>query len=112
MAQKTQIILIDDVDGGEAAETVRFGLDGVTYEIDLNAENAARLRDALAPWVGSGRRVSGRGARTSTRRSPSVSGSSADDSSAIRRWARETGQQVSERGRVSASVRAAYAAAH
>ena len=56
MAQKVQVVLIDDIDGGDASETVTFGLDGVTYEIDLNDKNAAKLRDAFSLWVGSGRR--------------------------------------------------------
>ena len=64
MAQRTQTILIDDVDGGEGAETVTFALDGVTYEIDLSKSNASALRDAMAPWVGHGRRVPGRSSGT------------------------------------------------
>src|SRR4051794_19239453 len=60
MAQKVQVILVDDVDGGEAAETVSFALDGVSYEVDLSEKNASALRDALAPWVGHARRVGGR----------------------------------------------------
>ena len=68
MAQKVQVVLVDDVDGGSADETVTFGLDGVSYEIDLTTKNAARLRDAFAPWVGSARKVSGpRGRRTTGR---------------------------------------------
>ena len=62
MAQKVQVLLVDDVDGGTADETVTFGLDGVTYEIDLTSDNAAKLRDALAPWVANGRKVSARSA--------------------------------------------------
>src|SRR4051812_50119181 len=60
MAQKVQVILVDDVDGGEASETVSFSLDGVSYEIDVSESNAGALRDALAPWVGHARRVGGR----------------------------------------------------
>src|SRR5690625_6764497 len=60
MAQKVRVLLIDDVDGTDAEETVTFALDGVTYEIDLNAKNAGKLRDAFAPWVGSARRGGGR----------------------------------------------------
>ncbi|MFC7496701.1 MULTISPECIES: histone-like nucleoid-structuring protein Lsr2 [unclassified Nocardioides] len=105
MAQKVQIILEDDIDGGEAVETVTFGIDGTTYEIDLNEANATRLRDALAPFVGHGRKVSGaRRARKS-----SDSGPSAKE---IRDWAREHGFDVPDRGRVSAEVRAAFEAAH
>jgi hypothetical protein len=112
MAQKVQVILVDDLDGGDAEETVSFGLDGVSYEIDLNAANAARLRDELAPWVGHARRVGGRstgGRRSSGTRSRSTSST---DTAAVREWARENGHQVSERGRISAEVMEAYKAAH
>lgn len=106
MAQKVQVLLVDDIDGGAADETVTFGLDGVTYEIDLTAANAAKLRDAISVWVGSARKV-GRTGRAARRRS---SGSS--DAQAIRDWAKANGYEVSGRGRISAQVRAAYEAAH
>ncbi|QGQ20361.1 Lsr2 family protein [Cellulomonas sp. JZ18] len=118
MAQKVQVLLVDDVDGGTADETVTFGLDGVTYEIDLTSENAGKLRDALAPWVGHARRVGGRSSsgRSSSGRSSSGSSSSraarANEAQEIREWAKENGYQVSERGRISAEVRQAYDAAH
>ena len=60
MAQQVQVLLVDDIDGGKAVETVSFALDGVSYEIDLSAKNAAKLRDALSTWVGSARRSGGR----------------------------------------------------
>lgn len=109
MAQKTQVVLIDDLDGGPADETVTFALDGVSYEIDLSAAHAAELRDAFASWVGHGRRVGGR-TRTGRRASaPATSTrSSSSDSGAIREWAREHGYTVSERGRIPAEVKAAY----
>lgn len=109
MAQRVQVILEDDIDGGDASETVTFGLDGVTYEIDLNDDNAGSLRDAMAPYTGAGRRVSGRrssGSGGSSRRS------SKEDLTKIREWARSKGYQVSDRGRISAEVRDAYAKAH
>jgi len=111
MAQKVQVILVDDVDGGEAEESVSFSLDGVNYEIDLSADNAAALRDALAPWVGHARRVGGRSSgrgRGRTARAVSVKPDLAD----VRAWARENGWQVSDRGRVSGEVMAAYESAH
>ena len=119
MAQKVNIVLVDDIDGSEATETVSFGLDGTTYEIDLNDANAAALRDALAGYVGHGRKV-GAAPRRAGRRSGSTgssgsgSASSAGGPSAkeIRDWARSNGHDVPERGRVSAEVREAYAAAH
>ena len=102
MAQKVQVVLVDDIDGGEAAETLSFSLDGVGYEIDLTEANAAELRAAIAPWISAGRRVSGR--RSAGR------GRGTSDAGKIREWARANGVEVSERGRVSASVREAYAA--
>ncbi|WP_201465522.1 histone-like nucleoid-structuring protein Lsr2 [Janibacter melonis] len=106
MAQRVQVILEDDIDGGPADETVTFGLDGATYEIDLNERNAAALRDAMAAYVGAGRRSGG---RRSTRRKSSDSGSSSSSgTSEIREWARANGYEVSERGRISAEVKAAY----
>ena len=67
MAQRVHIVLEDDVDGSEADETVIFGLDGSSYEIDLSAKNAAKLRDALAVYVAAARRVSGRSGRKAGR---------------------------------------------
>ena len=111
MAQKVQIILEDDMDGGEADETVSFALDGTSYEIDLNAENAEALRGVLAPYVGHARKVTGsRGARRSGGAArTSTSGPSPKE---VREWARENGHEVPDRGRIPAEVREAYDAAH
>jgi len=106
MAQKVNIVLVDDIDGSDASETVSFGLDGATYEIDLNDKNAAALRDALAGYLGHARKVTtarGRKSKTTT------SGPSARE---LRDWARSNGYQVSDRGRVPADVRDAFEAAH
>jgi hypothetical protein len=105
MAQRVQIILEDDYDGGTADETVTFGLDGAEYEIDLSSRNAAGLRDALAPWLAHARKTGGRRRRTSK-----ASGSSS--TSDVRAWAQSQGLDVSSRGRVSAVVREAYEKAH
>lgn len=107
MAQKVNIILVDDLDGSEATETVTFGLDGVTYEIDLNDGHAGELREAVEKYVGYARKVSGR----STRRATSSSSSSSSDKTAIREWAKANGFEVSERGRIPADVQEAYDAA-
>lgn len=107
MAQRVQILLVDDIDGGDADETVRFGLDGVDYEIDLSAKNVSALRDGLAKYIGEARRVGGR--RRTGRKSV---GGGATDASTIREWAKDNGWEVSDRGRVSAEIREAYAAAH
>ena len=106
MAKRVNIVLTDDLDGGDAAETVTFGLDGSSYEIDLSSENAARLRDVLQPFVGAARKSGGRVKPTRGR-----SGASGN-ATAVRAWAQEQGLSVSARGRVPAEVRAAYEAAH
>lgn len=110
MAQRVNIVLTDDLDGTDATETVTFALDGNTYDIDLSADNAARLREALRPYVNAGRKAGGRAPaqRAVRRRSAAASGSATD----IRAWAQAQGMQVNARGRVPAEVRAAYEAAH
>ena len=106
MAQKVNIVLVDDLDGTEATETVSFGLDGSSYEIDLNDANAAALREALGGYVGHARKVTvGRRARKAT----VVSSTNTKD---VREWAKAQGMEVSERGRISADVQQAYDAAH
>jgi hypothetical protein len=109
MAQRVNIVLVDDIDGGDADETVTFGLDGTTYEIDLSGKNAAKLRDAVAPYVGHARKVGARRAGGGRRAAASGNGPSARE---IREWARGNGWNLSERGRVAAEVRQAYEAAH
>ena len=108
MAQRVQVLLVDDIDGGEAEETVTFGLDGVSYEVDLSAENAEQLREALAAYVEVGRKVGGRRRRRSGRSSSAQSATTAE----IRQWAMENGWDTSPRGRLPQEVRDAYLAAH
>ena len=110
MAQKIQVLLVDDIDGSKADETVTFALEGVSYEIDLTEEHAAQLREDFAKWVGAARKVSGRSTGRSTRSSSRRSSSS--DADTVRQWARANGHKVSDRGRIPASVREAYEAAH
>ena len=112
MAQRVQIVLEDDLDGGEAAETVTFGLDGVSYEIDLSDTNAVKLRDDLATWIGHARRSGGRRATGRRAAASSNTPSRRSDLAAVRAWARQNGHQVSDRGRVSAAVQEAYDKAH
>jgi nucleoid-associated protein Lsr2 len=109
VAQKIQVLLIDDLDGGEAEGTVRFGLDGVEYEIDLSAEHAEALRRALAPFVGAARRspVAGRRPARGGRRA----GAGGLDTTEVREWARAQGIEVKDRGRVSAEVVTRFRAA-
>ena len=110
MAQKVNIILIDDIDDSEATETVAFGIDGASYEIDLNDKHAAALREALAAYVGHGRKVTG----TSAKRARKASAASDTGPSAreVRDWARSSGFSVPERGRIPANVREAFDAAN
>lgn len=114
MAQRVNIVLVDDIDGSDATQTVAFGLDGASYEIDLNDDNAAALREALAPYVGHGRKV-GRGGGAAKRgggRAAAASSGAGASAKEIREWARENGHSVPERGRIPADVREAYDAAH
>ncbi len=104
MAQRVVVTLSDDIDGGEAEETVAFGLDGKSYEIDLSAANADKLRDALLPYLQAGRRRSRSGKaykRTSV----------APDPAAVRAWARSHGFDVPPRGRIPKKVYEAFDAA-
>ncbi len=110
MAQKVQVILVDDIDGGAAVETVGFSLDGVSYEIDLSGKNAAKLRDAFASYVGAARKVGGRGGRRGS--SPKRAAGGTNRTAEIRAWAKSNKVKVSERGRISAEVVAKFDAAH
>ena len=107
MAQRVEVILVDDLDGGAATETVTFGLDGVSYEIDLSDANAKKLRDDFSAWTGHARRAGG-AKRPAARRGSSRR----NDLSAVRDWARENGYKVSDRGRISAEIQNAYDKAH
>lgn len=111
MAQKVQVILVDDLDGGSANETVSFSLDGTAYEIDLSTKNAQKLRDAFASYVGAARKAG----RTSGRGRGARAGSAAADreqNQAIRAWAKKKGLKVSERGRIPADIVEKYHSAH
>ncbi|MFE9922086.1 Lsr2 family protein [Streptomyces sp. NPDC005774] len=106
MAQKVQVLLVDDLDGVEADETVTFALDGKTYEIDLTTANADKLRGLLEPYVKGGRRTGG---RASGGRGKARAGSGGNqDTAAIRAWAKANGHEVNDRGRVPAAIREAY----
>jgi len=110
MAQKVQVVLVDDLDNGPADETVTFSLDGVSYEIDLSHDNAAAFRDLLAPYVGHGRRL-GAARRAAARRARGA-GSGSSNPAVVREWAKSQGIAVNERGRISADLQAKYDAAH
>jgi hypothetical protein len=118
MAQKVQIIKTDDLENSDvpADETITFALDGTTYEIDLSEQNAAELRDTFARYVGAARKVTrgGSGRASGSGRSRPTGGGRMDreQAGAIREWARKNGHNVSDRGRIPASVVDAYEAAH
>ena len=116
MAQQVNVVLVDDVDGSPAQETVTFALDGVTYEIDLTQDNAGRLRDGMVQWLQNGRRVAGtrlRGTRpATTQKKQPTQPSAASSNSTIREWARAHGHTVSDRGRIKADIVEAFNAAN
>jgi len=108
VARQTTVTFIDDLDGSAASGTVSFALDGRAYEIDLSGDNAAKLRDALAPFVAAARRGDGK-----TRRRPSVSGGpwatgDRERTAVVREWATANGYTVSARGRIARMVMEAY----
>jgi len=109
MAKRVQVIHTDDLDGSEAAETITFSLEGVSYSIDLSADNATKLRNAFAPYIAAGERDRSSSARRSGSSRRKTTGTAATE---IRAWAASQGMQVSARGRVSAEVREAYERAH
>src|SRR3954451_18450052 len=121
MAQKIQVLLVCDMHDGEVegTETIAFGLDGSSYEIDVCADHAAALRDAAAPFVGADRRpgranavAAGRRTGRSGRTPGATRAGERNNVAEIRDWARKNGHQVSERGRIAAGVLQAYDAAH
>ena len=111
MAQQTVVQLIDDLDGGEADETVTFALDGVEYAIDLSKGNAERLRESLADFVGKARRAGGRKQRKGTGKS-TVKASDKAEAQRIRDWARAQGHQISDRGRIPQNLVVQFQEAH
>lgn len=106
MAKQVHVVLVDDIDGSSDAHTVEFSLGRDAYTIDLSEKNASKLEAALAPYIQKATRTS----RKASRRQPARPG--ARDTNAVREWARATGVQVSDRGRIPAHVLVAYEAAH
>jgi len=116
MAQKTQVILTDDIDGSEATQTLTFGFQGATYEIDLSDEHAASIEESFAEWIKAARKSAGpRGAaasRATVTRGGGVGGAKRTDLDDVRAWARDNGHTVADRGRIKQTVLEAYDAAH
>jgi hypothetical protein len=111
MAQRTVVLLTDDLTGGDADETMTFGLDGKTYEIDLKDKNAEKLRKLLSPYVEAGRKVGGKPGAGHRGRGPAAKGKN-EDTAEIREWAKRNGYEVNDRGRVPGTIREAYAKAN
>ena len=106
MAQKVQVLLVDDIDGSEATETVTFGLDGVAYEIDLSRATRPDAGE-LAQYVEHARK-----AGSAQSPPPPANGAGREQSARIREWASTHGHKVNERGRIPANIVAEYEAAH
>lgn len=104
MAQQVKVLLIDDLDGGEAAETVRFGLDGKDYEIDLSDAHANELREVLARFAAQGRKLS----KVSGAAYHRTTVPTKRDNRAIREWAQANGHELSDRGRIPDNIIEAY----
>jgi len=98
--------LVDDLDGGDADETVKFALDGVQYEIDLSASNAGKLRDVFAPYIANGTKVGRGGVVVGGRAARGRGGATADreQNRAIREWAKKAGKDISDRGRIPQEI--------
>lgn len=109
MAKKVTTVLIDDIDKSEAAETINFSLDNVSYEIDLNAEHARELRESMQSWINSARKVSGRRRRGT---GPAVNAEARELNRKVRSWASEQGIAVNDRGRVPQALIDKYMASH
>jgi hypothetical protein len=107
MAQKVSVVLMDDLDGTEASETIAYALDGVSYEIDLNDKNAAKIRKALDPFIAASRKASKTPKNAGRVRKPTNG-----DAKDVRAWAKTMGHQVPDRGRIPLTVLEAYRAAH
>jgi hypothetical protein len=114
MATKTVTIteFLDDFDGGKADRTVTFAMDGTTYEIDLSKKNATAFAKALKPYLEAARKVRRSPSKTATRSSARRARQNGPDLAAVREWARANGHSVSDRGRIPAAIREAYAAAN
>jgi nucleoid-associated protein Lsr2 len=106
MAQRIQVLYVDDIDGSAADRTVRFGVGGTEYEIDLSSQHADQFAAELSPFIAAARRV------TPSRRPARASRAGRRDQSAVRDWARGQGIKISERGRIPAEVLDQYNAAH
>jgi hypothetical protein len=106
VAHRTQILYVDDIDGSAAEGTIRFGLDGADYEIDLSKKHSDQLAKAIRPYIDAARKV------PSSRRAARGTRPARHDQSDVRAWARAQGLKISDRGRIPADVLAKYESAH
>jgi hypothetical protein len=106
VAQRTQVLFVDDIDGSQATGTVRFGIGGSEYEIDLSQAHKDELTAAVSPYIAAARKVN------AARRAARTARPARHDQSEVRAWAREQGLKVSDRGRIPADVLAKYEAGH
>lgn len=117
MARRT--VFVDDLDGSEIAEgqggPITFSIKGEYFEIDLGEKNQVKLDKALAPFIEKASKipaphsaVPGRPARAA--RTTKVPGQGRDYLDAVRRWARDNGHTVADRGRIAAPIIDAYEA--
>ncbi|MFD0775599.1 Lsr2 family protein [Streptomonospora algeriensis] len=111
MSRKVEVLLVDDLDGGTADESVEFGIDGKSYQIDLSSENAKELREVVSPYLQGARKVPQSGRKGQQGRKKTGGGSSRR-AAEIRSWAKQAGKQVNDRGRIPAEIVAEYEAAH
>jgi hypothetical protein len=116
MATQVETRLIDDIAGGDATETITFGIDGVEYEIDLNDKHAEQLRKAIAKFSEHARRIRHRSTPKARKAATpgQANGTTKDGHSSreIRDWARSQGMEVPNTGRVPNVVIEAFEAAH
>jgi nucleoid-associated protein Lsr2 len=112
LAQRTIVELIDDLDGGQAHESVAFSLDGVQFTIDLSKDNADKFRDLLSEYVEKGTRLGGRKQRGTTATLKVNAGGNKEQNQAIREWARSQGKKISDRGRIPADLVTEFQEAH
>lgn len=113
MAQKTQVVLTDDVDGTEATQTITFAFQGVSYEIDLNDDHASALEESFSDWISSARRINEpRGGKTRRASAGASAPGGGRDLNDVRSWLRSNGHEVADRGRVSQALLEEYDKAH
>lgn len=106
MAKQIIHKLVDDLDGGDADETVKFALDGIQYEVDLSDKNASKLRELFAPYTDAGSKVARGGVVVGGRAARGRGGATADreQNRAIREWAKKAGKDISDRGRIPQEI--------